>query len=275
MSIQDITPDEHQPEQWIERLARFGYASKGIVYVIVGFLAFMAAFNWGGRVTGTQGAFQTILSQPFGKVLLFIVAVGLLGYVLWRFVQAFKDPEHDDSSGAGAIGRRLTYAVSGLIYGGLALSALKLVFGSSSSGGGSSSQQQTATLLSQPFGRWLVAAVGVASIAYGFFCFYRAFTTRFRRKLKLSEMSSTTEAWVTRIGRFGLTAKGVVAVIVGYFFIRAARWSDASQAKTTEGALQALQQQPFGAWLMGLVALGLIAYGIHLGVQARYRRISP
>ncbi|WP_017297044.1 DUF1206 domain-containing protein [Nodosilinea nodulosa] len=274
MDIQELTPDGQQPEKWIERLARFGYAAKGLVYIIVGLLAVMAAFDWGGRVTGSEGAFQAIASQPFGKLMLFLVALGLLGYVLWRFVQAIKDPENQDS-GAGAIGRRLSYAVSGLIYGGLALSALKIVFGHSSGSSGSGSQEQTATLLSQPFGRWLVAAVGVASAAYGFYCFYRAYSTQFRRKLKLSQMSPNTERWVTRIGRFGLTAKGVVAIIVGYFFIEAAHWSDPSQAKTTEGALQAIQQRPYGAWLMGVVALGLVAYGLHLEVQARYRRISP
>lgn len=280
MDIQrEITPNGQQPEKWIERLARFGYAAKGLVYIIIGVLAVMAAFNWGGRVTGSEGAFQVIASQPFGKVLLFLVAIGLLGYVLWRFVEAIKDPEHQDS-GAGAIGRRITYAISGIIYGALALSALKIVFGSSSGSGGSGSggsgsEQQTATLLSQPFGRWLVAAVGVASVAYGFYCFYRSYSTKFRRKLKLSEMDVATEKWATRIGRFGLAAKGVVSVIVGYFFIQAARTYDASQAGTTEGALQSLQQQPYGAWLMGIVALGLVAYGIHLMVQARYRRISP
>ncbi len=275
MDLQNINPQGQQPEQWIERLARFGYAAKGVVYIIIGVLAFMAAVDWGGRVTGTQGAFQTIASQPFGKVMLFLVAVGLLGYVLWRFVEAAKDPEHNDS-GASAIGRRLSYAVSGIIYGALAFSALKIVFGNSASGsGGSGNQSQTATLLSQPFGRWLVAAAGVASIAYGFYCFYRAYSTKFRRKLKLSEVDIATEKWITRIGRFGLAAKGVVALIIGFFFIQAARTHDATQSADTEGALQALQRQPYGAWLMGIVALGLIAYGIHLGVQARYRRISP
>jgi hypothetical protein len=277
MNSQDIIPQqEQQPAQWIERLARFGYAAKGVVYILVGFLAFQAAFNWGGEVTGTRGAFQNVASGPFGKVLLFIIAVGLLGYVVWRFVQAATDPEHNDE-GAKAFGRRASYVVSGLIYGSLALFAFRIVFsGSGGAGaGGSSSTEQTAGLLAKPFGQWLVGAIGVAIVAYGFYCFYRAITTKFRRKLKLAEMSPKEEKWSTRIARFGLTAKGIVAVITGYFFIQAGRTSDASEARTTEGALQTIQQQPYGAWLMGIVALGLIAYGIHLGVQARYRRISP
>lgn len=269
-----------QPAKWIERLARFGYAAKGVVYILVGVLAFQAAFNWGGRITGSEGAFRTIANQPFGNVLLFIVAVGLVGYVLWRFVEAFRDPEHNDS-GLSAFGRRLSYFISGLIYASLAIAAFRIVFssgsgsGSSGGSGGSSSSQGTATLLSQPFGQWLVALVGVAIVAYGFYCFYKAYSTKFRRHLKLAQMSLKEQKWSTRIARFGLTAKGVVSVIIGYFFIQAARASDPSQARTTEGALQTLQQQPYGAWLMGLVALGLIAYGIHLEVQARYRRISP
>ena len=111
----------------IEILARFGYAAKGVVYAIVGILAVRAAFNWGGKVTGSTGAFETIASQPFGKTMLFIVAVGLIGYVIWRFVSAIFDPEHSDD-GAKNILRRLSYAVSGLVYGSLAFAAFRIVF---------------------------------------------------------------------------------------------------------------------------------------------------
>ena len=267
---------QYETAAWIERLARFGYAAKGVVYALIGILAFQAAFNWGGKVSGSKGVFQTIASQPFGKVLLFLVAVGLVGYVIWRLVQVIYDPEHNDG-GLRGFGRRLSYAVSGAIYGTLAFTAFRMVFskGVSSSSGGSSSSQQTATLLSQPFGQWLVGLIGIAAAGYGFYCIYRGIKTKFRRKLKIHEMSITEETWAVRIGRFGLIAKGIVTIIIGYFFVQAARTIDPSKAKTTEGALQAIQQQPFGAILMGIVALGLIAYGIHLFTQARYRRISP
>lgn len=274
-SVETIV-DSSDKNEWIERLARFGYAAKGVVYGLVGILAVQAAFNWGGKVTGSKGAFQTISSQPFGSILLFLVGVGLVGYVLWRFVQAIYDPEKKDDSASG-IARRLSYAVSGLIYGSLAFSAFRIVFGSggSSSGGGSSSSEQTATLLSQPFGQWLIGLVGVASAGYGFYCIYRGIKTKFRKKLKTYEMSSTEQNWAIRIGRFGLISKGIVSIITGYFFVQAARSASPEQAKTTEGALEAIQQQSYGAILMGIIALGLIAYGIHMGVQARYRRISP
>lgn len=262
--------------KWIEILARFGYAAKGIVYAIVGVLAVQAAFNWGGKLTGSTGAFETIANQPFGKVMLFFVAVGLLGYVLWRFVSAIFDPEHNEE-GAKNILRRLSYAVSGLVYGSLAIAAFRIALssGSSSSSSGGGSNQQTATLLSQPFGRWLVGLVAACTVAYGFYCVYRGIKIKFRKKLKLAEMSQTEQTWAIRIGRFGLICKGIVSTIVGYFFAQAARSADASEAKSTAGALQTIQQQPFGAVLMGIVAFGMLAYGIHLMVQARYRRISP
>lgn len=266
---------QNEPAKWIRNFARFGYAAKGVVYLLVGILAVQAAFNWGGQVTGSRGAFQAIASQPFGNVLLFLVSVGLVGYAVWRFIEAIRDPEHSDS-GFKAFGRRASYAVSGFIYGGLAFLGFRIALGSTSgSGGSSSTQSRTSELLAQPFGRWLVGLIGVVIIAYGFYCFYKAVKAQFRRYLKLYEMSPEEEKWATRIGRFGIFSRGIVSVIIGYFFIQAARASDSDQVRNTAGALRSLQQQPFGAWLMGIVALGLIAYGLHMLVQARYRRISP
>lgn len=262
-----------EPAKWIERLARFGYAAKGIVYILVGILAFQAAFNWGGQVTDSQGALQTVANQPFGRILLFLVAIGLIGYVVWQGVQSIWDPEHNDR-GWGAIARRISYVISGLIYAGLAWFALRVSLGNAASSGGGS-DQQAATLLSQPFGQWLLGLVGVAIVCYGFYCFYRAFTRQFQRRLKLNQMSQKTQKWVTQVSRFGLFAKGIVALVIGYFVIVAARASDPNQVRDTEGALQAIQQQPLGGLLMGITALGLIAYGVFMETQARYRKISP
>lgn len=268
-----LDDEAQKPSKWIEWLARFGYAAKGVVYALVGLLAFQAAWNWGGQVTGSKGAFRTVASQPFGSALLFIVAVGLVGYVIWRFVQTIYDPEHSDS-GLGAIGRRLSYFVSGLIYSGLAFTAFQVVF-NRSSGSSGGNDQQTQMLMAQPFGRFLVALVAVAAAGYGFYCLYRAFKVKFRRKLKLHQMSPNMADWVVRIGRIGLTARGIVMLIVSYFFVQAARSGDPQAARSTEGALERIQSLPFGGALMGIVAFGLIAYGLHLMFQARYRRISP
>lgn len=265
---------QQSSSEWIERFARFGYGAKGIVYAIVGILAVQAAFTGGGRTTDTKGALYEIVSQPFGQVLLSLVGVGLIGYAMWRLIQALMDPENKGDDAKGIV-TRIGYAVSGIIYAGLAFTALGIVFGStgSSSSGGDSTQHWTARLMAQPFGRWLVGLVGAIVLGLAFYYFYKAFTAKFRRHLKVREMSYEEEKWAVRIGRVGLTARGVVFLIIGWFLMRAAYQSDASEARGLAGALETLLRQPYGPWLMGLVALGLVAYGIHLGVQARYRRI--
>ncbi|OKH17463.1 DUF1206 domain-containing protein [[Limnothrix rosea] IAM M-220] len=268
--------NQSQTAKWIETSARIGYAAKGMVYSLLGWLAVQASLNWGGEVTDTTGVLKAVAEKPFGKVALFGIALGLLCYVAWRFIAAIFDPEHD-KNGLKNITRRIIYGLSGCLYSGLAYAAFDIVFSVSSSGSGSSSSSnaKAATVLAQPFGRFLLSCVAVGAASYGFYYVYRGVSSKFRKKLKLIEMGKTQEKWLLSIGRFGLISKGFVAIIVSYFVGQAVRFADASKVKTTEGVLQTLQRQPFGAALMGGVAFGLIAYGIHLLVQSRYRRISP
>ncbi len=261
---------------WVERSARLGYAAKGIVYITVGLLATLAAFNLGGETTSSSGALEAIARQPFGQLLLSIVAIGLAGYVLWRFIQAIQDPEHPNSQGAEAIFRRLGYGMNGLVYAGVAYTAVQILAKTQQSAQGDSTQLWTARLMAQPFGQWLVGTVGAFTIGFGFYYFYRAVKTKFRDKLKLHRMSPAEQTWAMRVGVLGMAARSIVFAIIGVFLIQAARQADPSEAKSSEGALQALQQNdPWGGLLLGLVALGLVAYGVHLLVQARYRRIDP
>ncbi|MEG4112427.1 MULTISPECIES: DUF1206 domain-containing protein [unclassified Microcoleus] len=258
---------------WFERLARLGYASKGLVYFIVGFLAAQAAFSMGGRTTNTTGALSAIVNQPFGKFMLFLVTIGIIGYALWRIVQTILDPEHQGQKmDAKRIAQRIGYALSALAYAGLALTAVKLIIGS---GGGNSdtTQDLTAQILAQPFGQWLVGLAGSIVIGVGFSYFYEAYKAKFRRHFKLEEMSQSEQNWATRLGRFGIAARGIVFVIIGFFLIQAARLSDASQTKGLGEVLAILGQQPFSPVILGLVPLGLIAYGIYSVIEARYRRI--
>ncbi len=260
---------------WVERLARFGYGSKGIVYMIVGVLATQAAFGVGGKTTDTQGALETIARQPFGSLMLSLVAIGLLGYVLWCFVQAVMDTERKGRDIKG-ISQRLGFAGSGIAYAGLALAAVQIVLGSGSSGSGNTSQDWTARLLAQPFGQWLVAIIGAIVIGVGLSQLYQAYKAKFREKFKLAEMSYTERTWMTRLGRLGLSARGIVFSIIGIFLIQAALQANPNRVQGLDGALQELARQPFGPWILGIVAVGLVSYGIYMLAQARYRRIiSP
>jgi len=258
---------------WIIPLARFGYAAKGVVYLIIGGLAALAAFTGGGRTTDSRGAFEEVLSKSYGKLLLGTVAIGMAAYAIWRIVQAVKDTENK-GSGAKGIARRIGYAVIGAIHVGLAYSAVKLILGSGGeSRGDAASKEWTAKLLEQPFGQWLVGAVGLGFIAFAVSQFYKAYTVKFREKLETNEMDEKTQTFATRTGQAGLSARGVVFGIIGFFLIQAAMHSSAGEARGLSGALRALEQQSYGQWLLGIVALGLIAYGFYMLVQARYRRI--
>lgn len=258
---------------WITLLARFGYAAKGVVYIVIGALAAFAAFKGSGQTTDSRGALEEIMFQPFGKYLLGAVAVGLAGYSLWRFVQALKDTE-DKGSGVKGIAVRIGYAVIGVIYAGLAFFAVQLLLGSAeNSSSDSSSKEWTATLLSQPFGQWLVGLLGSGFIIVALSHFYKAYTAKFRKKLMESKMSANALTFAVRAGRFGLAARGIVFGIIGAFFILAALRSNAAEARGLGGALTALQQQTYGQILLGFVALGLVAYGFYMLVLARYRRI--
>jgi hypothetical protein len=260
---------------WFEKLARFGYAAKGIVYFVVGLLATQAAIGSGGETTSTSGALQEIVAQPFGKFLLSLVAIGIMGYVLWRLVQTFLDPEHQgEELTAKRIVQRLGYAFSAVSYGSLALTAIGLIF---SFGQGDSSdvsaQDWTARFLAQPFGQWLVGLAGGLTVAVGLFHLYKAYKAQFMQKFKQHQMSLNERKWAKRVGQFGIAARGFMFGVIGIFLIMAAWQSNASQAKGFGEALAALERQPFGSWLLALVALGLIAYSIYALVEARYRRI--
>ena len=260
----------------METLARFGYVAKGFVYGAIGILALLAAFSvGGGKTTGTTGALHSIANQPFGQILLLLIAIGLVGYVIWRFIEAIKDPE-DKGNDAKGIVSRLGYAMSGFAYAGVAFNAALLAFGSSggSSGGSSSKQDWTAKVMQQPFGRWLVGIGGAIIIGIGVWRIYQAYKIKFRKKLNLSELSSQQKNWLVNISRFGIAARGVVFIMLGFFVLQAARNYDPQKVKGLDGALLTLTQQPYGKLLLALMALGLMAYAVYLLVQARYRQIK-
>jgi Domain of Unknown Function (DUF1206) len=253
-------------------LARSGYVARGVVYLIVGGLAVLAAFGKGGQTTDTHGALTSFLAQPFGNVLLAIVALGLIGYVLWRVVQALADVDHhgNDPKGLAIRGGLLVSAATHSL---LALFALSLVFGwGSSIGGGdgdSGARDGTAWLMQQPFGRWLVGLIGLAIVGAGVAHMVKGYRARFQKYLQMDAAHLAAP-----VCRFGLIARGVVFVIIGAFLIVAAVEFDSAEARGLQGALHTLQQQPYGWILLGIVALGLAAFGVYSLIEARYRRIE-
>ena len=255
-------------EEWVEKLARAGYFTKGAIYLLIGILSAMAAFGAGGQSAGKAEALQVIEQQPFGQVLLVIVALGFIGYAVWRYVQAFKDTENKGSDTKGMI-QRIGYGLSGLLYLAFAFYAFRMVFGSS--GGGQSGQQQlVGELLSQPFGQFLVGLLGIITLVKGFIELRKGITKKFMEEIRGA--SGKERELYEKAGQIGYISRGVVFGIIGFFLGRAAILSSSSQAKGTEGVFDFLGATG-GPWLMGLIAIGLAAYGVFQMVKAKYKPI--
>lgn len=255
---------------WVEPLARFGYAARGVVYAFIGVLAVQAAFLGRGQTTGPEGAIQKIAEQS--KLLLALIGIGLIGYALWRFVQGILDPENKGRDAKGLV-KRGAMVASGVVYAGFALLAFRLMTQGNEAAGAGGSSSTAATLLDLPFGRTLVILAGIGVIVSALYQVYDAYTRKFLRRMKTGEMSPEEQRLALRTGQLGLASRGVAFLITGWFLIQAAMTHDPSRARGLGGALETLAQQPAGPWLLGIVALGLVAYGAYSFLQARYRRI--
>jgi hypothetical protein len=256
---------------WIESVARVGYTTKGAVYILVGGLAAAAAIHAGGEATDSEGALATLVRQPFGTVLMAAAGAGLAGYAAWRFAQGIFDAEGKGSDMKG-LAVRIGYGASGLVHAGLAWTAVRLALGWPRDDG-DHWRDGTARLLSLPFGRWLVGGVGLAVIGFGLVQFYKSYSQRFRRQLKREEMTERQCTVACRSAQLGLAARGVVFVIIGGFFLNAGLRHDPEEAGGLAEALHTLEGQPYGPALLGITALGLMAYGLFMFVEARFHRI--
>jgi hypothetical protein len=261
-------------DESIKKFARFGMFAKGTVYVILGVLTAMAAFNvGGGKTTSKSGALEFIYQQPFGKILLALVALGLLGYVVWRFIQSIKDPENNGTD-TKAMLKRIGYFVSALVYALVAFEAGRMVFSNGSSGGsGGNSQKQSlvAQILEMPAGQWIVGLIAIAFFGKAIYQFYRSLSGKFARKVQDSELDQRVKSTLRKAGMAGYLARGVVIAIIGYFFLQAALQSNPGEVEGTKGAFQFISSMSYGPWLLGVVAIGLACYGVFMFVKARYQ----
>jgi len=256
-------------------LARLGFAARGLVYLIVGWFAIDAALR-GGATADNQGAIASLADEPFGAVLLAAVAAGLLGYAVWRLTEGIANPERIAHDAKGNF-RRIGHFVSGIAHLILAWTAAKLAMNTGGSGGSAglspgdtSARDWTGWLLAHPLGQILVAIVAVGLFVAAAQQAKRAWDGEFVDDLR---HDTPVPGYVCTVGRIGYSARAIVFLIVGGFFVIAAWTARASEAGGISDALGTLQDQPGGKWLLAATGIGLALFGVYSLIEARYRTI--
>ena len=257
----------------LEQLARLGYASKALIYAIVGVLAILAAANRGGRITDTSGALRVVLTQPFGRLLLIVLAAGLCGYAVWRLLDAVRDPDRHGTAFQGLV-VRIGNAIRGLIYGALGIEAFKLFRGLGGSSG-DEARVWTARIMDLPMGTIAVGIAGAIVAIYGVTEIIDSLQGKDDAKVDLSPISPAARPAIRRISRFGVGARGGIITTLGIFLVRAALQHDPSEAAGSRESMLELAGVVEGRWLLALIAAGLLAYAVDQAVHARCRRIRP
>ncbi len=252
-----------------EWLSRAGFVARALIYAIIGVLALKLAFGHGGKLTNQQGALHTVAHQPFGKLLLTLVAIGLAGYSLWRIVRAGigHGPEGSDSAF-----ERVAALASGLAYGAMCVLAIEILMGSGGSSA-ASPKKATAGVFGWPGGTWIVGIAGAVMVGVALYQGYRGVTKKFLDDSKVGEMKPKVKEWVTRLGVIGHLARMVVFGLVGTFLIKAAVDFNSRAAVGLDGALAKIVHRSYGPFLLGVVAVGLIAFALYSLSDARYRKI--
>ena len=257
----------------LEHLARVGLIAYGVVHLLVAWLAVQLAwFGGGGESADQSGAMSTLAESPIGKPLLWVVALGLIALAAWQAAEVIRW-----KSGWSASGKQRTKAVrksgnalvKAVIYGALAVLAIRFATGSGQSSS-SSQQETTAGVFGWPFGQWLVGAAGLVLIGVGAWHVRKGLNQHFMKQIDTSKASSSAVRLVTRLGQVGFPGKGIALAGVGALLIWAAVTFDPSKARGLDGALRTILDLPFGQILLTLVALGIAAFGAFCLVRARY-----
>jgi Domain of Unknown Function (DUF1206) len=256
----------------LELLERLGYAVRGLLYAVMGILVLRIAVGiGGGQATDLSGSMVYLIGNPFGKLVLIVVMVGLAAYSVWGFIRAIYDPLRRGSDASGYMAR-LGFVSSALSYLAIVIFALQILAGSGATSG-DATQKTIASILTHPAGGGLTILIGVVALGVAVGQFIEAKRANFARDLKGTEMSASERNIAVKLGRFGMFARGVTFLVIGWFLIQAGINKDAGQVQGFGGAFLFLLNQPYGHILVGIVALGFIALGLHSFACARWVKL--
>lgn len=253
----------------VSKLARVGLAARATIYVLIGLLALAIAFGTPGKEADQRGAMQEVARQTGGTALLWVLAVGLAAYALWRFTEAAVGVAGEGRKA----GPRLQSFARGCIYAFFAVNAVRLITESSGSSQAGQQELWTARAMAHPAGRWAVGIAGLIVIVIGIALMIEGVRKKFVKHLALATMGPTARRIVVPLGVVGTTARGAVFALTGVLIVRAAQTYDPSKARGVDGALRSLADTAAGPWLLIAAALGLLAFGAYGYAEAIWRRV--
>ena len=257
-----------RPMAW---LARAGLAARGVMYVLIGIIAIEIAVNGSHQQADRTGAVHLVANTPLGSALLWLLVIGFAGMTLWRLSEALWGT---NDAGGHKPGKRLANLARAVFYGFVTFGILKYALGiGQPSSSDTQSQDLTATALRHPGGQVIVAIAGVVIVGAGLYVMYRAYKLKFLKHLRLGGASARTRTVVKRLGQIGGIARGLVFGTIGVFLIVAAADANPGQAKGIDTALRALAHTPLGPWLLVVIALGLMTFGVYSWCEARWRAV--
>jgi Domain of Unknown Function (DUF1206) len=256
----------HSPAMHV--LARAGLTARGVIYILLGWVAILVAVGHSAREADQEGALQLLAGKPYGLVSLWLLGIGFVAYALWRFSEAAFGVA-GEGNGAGP---RLKSLGRGIVYAALAYLTFQVIAGVHSNEA-TKQQDATASVMHHAGGRWLVGIVGLIIVIAGVALIAQGLRRKFMRQLETSRMTRRERRIVEWLGVIGTTARGVVFALAGVLVIDAAVTYSPSKARGVDGALNALRNQPFGEFLLLLAALGLLIFGIYGLCEARWRRV--
>ena len=250
-------------------LARAGLAARGVLYILIGWVAILVALGQTSHQADQQGALQLLAGQPYGLVSLWLLAIGFTGYALWRLSEAAFGVT-GEGNGAGP---RLKSLVRAVIYAFFAYLTFKIIAGTGTGSQTKKQQDLSATVMHHPGGQWLVGIAGLVIVIVGLVLVSEGIRRKFMKYLQLSQLSPRMRRLVERLGTVGTAARGAVFALAGVLVIEAAVSYQPAKAGGIDKALLTLRNQPFGEFLLIIAALGLIIFGVYGLCEARWRRV--